>query len=358
MDRIARLLSLSTRASRILEVGPSYNPVAPKSAGWNTHVVDHASREEIQAKYATADVDTTLIEDVDTIWQGGCLHDSVPIALHGSFDTLIASHFIEHTPDLVGFLISASHLLRPNGVIALAIPDRRFCFDYFRSPSLTGDLLEAHAAGRTRHSRRTAWNHMAYSATMDGALGWKPGPTGVPRLMDPFASAAATNAAFRDDAEAPYADYHAWQFSPSGFALAVLELGALGMIDWQIDRLHTPEAFEFFAFLRRGATIFTSNEAMQAARLSLLNAQLMETREQIEFALAGGGLVSATGRQALSSGPARDATDQRLTEIAALLREQNGQLREIGITAAWVRTLLRPARALWRLPGRIARRQR
>lgn len=344
MDRIARLLHRSDRSSRILEVGPSYNPVAPKSAGWNTHVVDHFPRDKLREKYAEAGVDVGVIEDVDTLWQDGSLHDSVASDLHGHFDTLIASHFIEHTPDLIGFLKSAEKLLRPDGVIALAIPDRRFCFDYFRSATMTGDLLEAHAAGRTRHTQRTAWNHMAYSATMDGALGWSPGPTARPSLMDPFAAAADVNARFSD--EAPYADYHAWQFSPAGFALAMLELGQVGAIDWRVERMDRPDAFEFFVFLQRGTTSFRDAKALQAVRLALLMDNLEDTRRQIEFAVAGGGLAASSPLQ--DAGAAAMEGEQNLAEIIATLHRHTDKLTEIGEVAAWVRRLLRPARETWR----------
>ena len=69
MDRMARLLASTTRSERILEIGVGYNPVAPKAAGWRTHVVDHASRDVLQAKDAAASVNVDSIEDVDTIRQ-------------------------------------------------------------------------------------------------------------------------------------------------------------------------------------------------------------------------------------------------------------------------------------------------
>lgn len=150
MDRLTRLRSTFNRSSHILGIGPSHNPTAPKADGWNTHVVDHASREELRAKYAAANVNLDAIEEVDTIWLEGSLADAVPASLHGSFDVLIASHVIEHIPDLAGFLVAAQRLLCRDGVVVLAVPDRRFCFDYFKPPTMTGDVLEARAAHAAR----------------------------------------------------------------------------------------------------------------------------------------------------------------------------------------------------------------
>ena len=51
MDRNTLLLGDATRDSRIIEIGPSHAPIAPKRAGWNSFVVDHADQAELRAKY-------------------------------------------------------------------------------------------------------------------------------------------------------------------------------------------------------------------------------------------------------------------------------------------------------------------
>ncbi|HYZ24442.1 MAG TPA: methyltransferase domain-containing protein, partial [Rhodopila sp.] len=130
MDRVLFLRGSSDVSSQILEIGAGYNPVAPKRGGWRTHVVDHASRDDLCVKYAAAPgVDIGLIEEVDTIWQGGPLQEAVPADLVGAVDTIIASHVLEHFPDLIGFFQSAERLARNAGLLSVAFPDRRYCFD-------------------------------------------------------------------------------------------------------------------------------------------------------------------------------------------------------------------------------------
>jgi hypothetical protein len=277
---------MSDRSGHILESGPSHNPTAPKSAGWHTHVVDHASREELRQKYTGHSVNLDAIEEVDTIWREGSLADAVPAVLHGTFTTLIASHVIEHVPDLAGFLVAAQRLLSEDGVVAVALPDRRFSFDYFKPATLTGDVLEAHAASRACHSRRSVWNEVAYSVTVDGAIAWGQEPINEPVFVQPFANARAADAAFSDAMNAPYVDCHAWQFTPASFALVILELGQLGVIDWRVDQLHGPEGCEFYAFLRRGIDSFADATALQARRMELLRQQMQEMKQQIDFGLA------------------------------------------------------------------------
>ena len=117
----------------LLEIGPSYHPVVPKSEGWRTSIIDHASQAELVAKYAAMGVQTvSSIEPVDFVWRDEALTAIVPTSLHGKYDGLVASHVAEHLPNLIGFLQQAGTLLKSSGVIALALPDKRLCFDFFQ----------------------------------------------------------------------------------------------------------------------------------------------------------------------------------------------------------------------------------
>ncbi len=338
MDRLKRLLGTADRSQTIVEIGAGYCPVAPKAEGWRTHVVDHASRDDLRRKYATAaEVDVQAIEAVDTIWQGGALHEAMPERLLGQVDIIIASHVLEHMPDLVGFLASASRLVRPGGSLSVALPDRRYCFDCLKPWTTTGDLLDAQYRGLTRHSLKTAFNNMAYSAVVDGQLAWGQYPVNLPTLMDPFQVAAQTVSLFRERETGAYEDYHAWQFTPACFRLAMLELAALGATDWHIETLEGPENFEFFALLRRGSK-GVDPASLQAERRDLLIRQLAEAREQIDF------ILGASDRPVRHTPPADDTYHVLLDKLA----EQQATLREMADTLAWLRTVLAPVRRMLR----------
>ena len=348
MDRVSQLLSRSTRASRIIEIGAGYAPVAPKSAGWNTHVVDHADQATLREKYRPAGVNVSAIEPVDTIWQDGALDDALPPPLVGQFDTMIASHVIEHMPDLIGFLNAASRVLAPNGVIAVALPDRRYCFDCYRPASMTGDVLEAHRQRRTRHSLRTAWNHTAYSATLDGRLGWDPLQSGLPALIDPFENSKRVALAYRDDPDSAYSDFHAWQFTPAGFALIMTELGQLGLADWRIDGHVETNGFEFLLFLSRGTERFENEDALRQRRMELIRRQFSELQAQLAMILPD---VIEQDRAAPASG--QDVISAQLGQIRTLLIGQETRLREIEATTRLLGRLLAPLRTV----SRFLRRQ-
>ena len=325
MDRAERLLSRSTRASRILEIGPGYNPIAPKADGWNTHVVDHADRETLRNKFHGLGVDAQRVEEVDTVWHEGALHEAVPAGMHGTFDAVIASHLLEHIPDPVGFLASAAILCRPAAAIALALPDQRFCFDYFQPHSTTGDVLAAHFERRSRHSFAAIWNQFAYSVRLDGAMVKTQETVRRAELMFDFSAAAEYfNMIASQGPETEYRDAHGWIFTPAGFALTMLELGRLGVVDWRIDELHPTEGCEFITFLRRGVAECGA-ESFQHQRLDLLTQRLLERKEQVDFAVAGG-LLPGMPATAPGAAPPGAAPVQHMAGQAAGLAELRAQI--------------------------------
>ena len=335
MDRRIRLLGTADRSQQILELGPGYSPIAAKSGGWRTHVVDHATRDELRAKYASADVDIDLIEEVDTIWRDDPLHEAVPASLADRVDLLIASHVLEHIPDLIGFFKSASRLVRHGGSLSVALPDRRYCFDCFRPVTTTGALLEAHQRKLTRHTLKTAYDHVAYSATVGGQLAWGPRPVTAPVLMDPFEAAARTVTLSNDQGDGLYQDYHAWQFTPASFRLVMLEIAALGASDWRVTELQGPENFEFFGVMRRGGVGGSDPVGLQDERQRLLLAHLAETQEQIGF-------IRGAASQRME--PKAAAYEDLIAQVA----NHDRRLQELKETLGWQRAALGHVRRAWR----------
>lgn len=90
----------ATQAGPGLEIGHSHSPLAPKAAGYNVEILDHATAPELHAKYRDAGVNLDHIEDVDFVWNGAPLPETV--GRRDCYDWIIASHVIEHTPDMPG----------------------------------------------------------------------------------------------------------------------------------------------------------------------------------------------------------------------------------------------------------------
>jgi hypothetical protein len=51
MKREDKILKLINKTGYGVEVGPSYNPIAPKRAGYQVQVIDRMNREELVAHY-------------------------------------------------------------------------------------------------------------------------------------------------------------------------------------------------------------------------------------------------------------------------------------------------------------------
>ena len=287
-SRKCQLLAEATQETRILEIGPSHAPIAPRSAGWNTTVVDHADREGLAAKYRNdVTVDTSCIEEVDFVWTGGPLDALIPRNLHGSFDLLIASHVVEHFPDPVGVLRAAEQLLRPDtGMISLAVPDKRTCFDFFRPLSTTGKMLAAHRDSRSRHLSSDIFDGHAYMAALNGQTGWGWQNAEMVRPLHPIALAHQKFLEADETPEAPYEDCHGWVFTPASFELIILELGELGVIDWRVEKTMPQAGVEFIVHLHRGRRLFTSSEAFEAYRLEVLREVMRDLHLQAKAFLA------------------------------------------------------------------------
>ena len=314
-----------SRSMHLMEIGPSYSPILPKAEGWQTTVVDHAVQPDLVAKYSAMGVATVgRIESVDFVWQHGALAALIPQAMHGSYDGLVASHVCEHFPDLIAFFQDASTLIKPDGLMALALPDKRVCFDFFQPLTTTGDLVAAHVEGRTRHQRRTFFNQVAYFVTRNNEGGWAhTGNTAPLFLANPLSRAQHAYDTADESPASDYYDSHAWTFTPKSFELLILELNLLGHINWAISAIEAASGVEFYVWLKQKRIAMTE-AAINPLRLSLLTAMIYETKDSIaqldEAAVAASGPVP---NRTVAIGMAKPVP-QRAPSIAVVIPLYNG----------------------------------
>lgn len=270
MKRKEIITSLIDRLGVGLEIGPSHDPVAPKAAGYNVRVVDHLSQGELKAKYEGHGVNTDNIESVDVIWRGEALEDLLG---EERYDWIIASHVIEHMPDPIKFIRSCQKVLKENGILSLAIPDKRFCLDHFRPPSSTGQILDAYLEGQTRHTPGQVFDAFSFAARLDGVTSWNPESRGHVDFLHAHGLAGVKLEEYLQSSE--YVDVHGWVFTPSSFRLAIGDLTALGYLTIR-EALFVPTVgCEFFVSLSNSPPLdlpnrlklaeLACNEAFQAS---------------------------------------------------------------------------------------------
>ena len=279
------LMTKLDKFMKIVEIGPSYNPVAPKSEGWRTTIVDYASQSDLKNIYKNH-VLADQIEEVDVVWNGGAISDAFRPETLGSFDALIASHVIEHTPDIVRFLMSCRSLLKTDGRLLLVVPDKRQCFDFFKPTSTSADAFEAFSQHRSRHLKRTQFLHVAFAVTAAGKVSWGWAPPSGLVAAHPFSMARTMFNAVSEDPKSRYTDCHAWFFTPASFELLVLDLRAMDLIDLDTEYVSPPLGSEFVAFLRPRLQGAISPEELATKRMQLLKRGLMELRDQADMLLS------------------------------------------------------------------------
>lgn len=230
-----------------LEIGPSFAPFLPKKDGYNIKIADHLGTEALKAKYASRGVPIDRIEDVDYDLSGTSLAVAVP---RNSFDYVIASHVIEHVPDLITFLAEIWTVLKPGGVLSLVVPDKRFCFDRFRPIAGVGAVIDAHAERRDKPSPgAVAEGLLNYVFNLEDKRIW---PVDAPdqtrfRYNHDIAGRAMVRA------PSAYMDCHVWTYTPLNLLLLVLDLSALGFFAFApLPSFNTdPERGEFYLSLEK-----------------------------------------------------------------------------------------------------------
>ena len=171
MTRNEKLLfSIDPATQSGIEIGPLDKPVVTRDIG-PIRYVDYLSTKELQARYADdPSVDTDRIMQVDYVLGSNTLAQA--IGDMAPVDYVVASHIIEHTPDMIGWMKEIHAILRPGGVLSLAIPDKRYTFDFARSVTRPADVIEAYLHGYRKPSIRQIFDFVSSAVKVDAAQAW------------------------------------------------------------------------------------------------------------------------------------------------------------------------------------------
>lgn len=222
-----------------LEIGPSHHPIVSKKDGYCVEIVDWLDQKGLQEHYKGHGVNLDAIEEVDYVWDGGSYYDLIGKALY--YDYIVASHMIEHTTNFLRFLQDCSKLLKEDGFLRLAVPDKRFCFDHFRDVTGIAEVLNDYYAPNKMHSvGKVAEYHMNVvkyknRISWDKHLGkfgtWKCSNSNY-MFVHSLEEVKENMLKVHENKE--YIDIHHYVFTPSSFQLLVEELRLLNLIDMRI----------------------------------------------------------------------------------------------------------------------------
>lgn len=266
MNRSTTILDLIQQDGYGIEIGPSHSAIAPKRQGFNVEIIDHIDKEGLIEKYKDHNVDTSSIEEVDHIWKGEPYSELVK--KRHSYDWIIASHVIEHTPNLIRFLNDCSDLLNDNGTLVLAVPDKRYCFDHFRPITSLSSVIDGHFENRTNHTPGSTAEYYLNVISKGGKIAWDSTENGQTEFI--HSPQEAKKKMIESWKTQHYTDLHAWCFTPSSFRLLISDLNTLGLINLKESQFYDTIGCEFIISLSR------KESANKKSRLDLLTDQAKE----------------------------------------------------------------------------------
>jgi SAM-dependent methyltransferase len=229
-DKILANLELSKLQG--LEIGALASPLISPTEGAITFV-DHTDTESLRDKYRNdPSVNVDEIVNVSAVWGTKTLPEC--IGAENKFDYVVASHVIEHAPDLVTWLSEIRSVLKPNGCLRLAVPDRRYTFDYLRNESRIYDVLDAYVRRARAPLPRVIIENHKLSVEVDAIAAWAGTlDTGSLRHYNTIENGFAVA---RDVlANGIYHDTHCWVFTPLTFAELCVDMAELNLLDFACD---------------------------------------------------------------------------------------------------------------------------
>ena len=123
-----------------IEIGALHHPlVVPRSA--RVRYVDRMSVADLRTHYP--ELAAVALVPLDVIDDG----ERLAAVADGSEDFVIANHFLEHCEDPISTLANAMRVLKPGGVVYLAVPDKRTCFDRGRPVTSVGHVVADYENG-------------------------------------------------------------------------------------------------------------------------------------------------------------------------------------------------------------------
>jgi hypothetical protein len=144
---------------KCLEIAPLNRPILPKEHP-NTRYLDILSAKELKEHFLN---DPNIIKDdiVDVHY----IHRGQPykeLVCGEKFGLIVASHVIEHVPNLINWLNDIESILDKNGILQMTIPDKRYCFDFRRRLTDISDVIGAYLEDRKKPGPGIVYEHFLY----------------------------------------------------------------------------------------------------------------------------------------------------------------------------------------------------
>ena len=289
--RRATLLAGVTKEMRGIEIAPWISPLTPKREGFHCLSLDVFDTATLlkRAKHDPNISDKLQsIEDVDIVGSATNIAELVHPEQLGTFDYIVSSHNFEHLPDPISFLQGCEKVLKRNGILSMALPDARACFDFFRPHTTLAEWLTALKEKRQKPNAQQVFQAHAYSAFFsdNGQESWAFSLAHDSRKVKVAGSlrAAYDEWLLSSPQDDKYEDVHCTVMTPASFEMLILECRHLGLISMELESISGPRGCEFFVrLINSGAPLELAK--INEARTNLMHKTLMERFQRKRLSL-------------------------------------------------------------------------
>ncbi|MBI36938.1 MAG: hypothetical protein CL568_05075 [Alphaproteobacteria bacterium] len=280
MSRKDKILkNIDVQSMKGIEIGALDRPTISPNEG-SILYADHASTDDLRRKYKD-DSNVNLPEIVDVDFVLGDRNLTHSVGEKNKFDYVIASHVIEHVPDVISWLQDISNVLQDGGILSLVIPDKRFTFDYFRATTTAGELIESYLSRSTRPSTKQIFDFFSTSIKLDAVQRWN-GKLDEAQLAKLHSLSLAEKKSKENLENNEYVDIHCTVYTPKSFFQLIEVLFELDLISFKVVSFFdtSENELEFFVSFQK---IPSSTNKEQARFLKQQSVPKIE-RDSLELA--------------------------------------------------------------------------
>jgi predicted SAM-dependent methyltransferase len=266
-----------------LEIAPYFNPIAPKRDGFNVIILDVCDTEQLRANaYRDPLIPNERIleiESVDIVGSATEIRELLERSAYiGKLDFIISSHNFEHLANPIKFLQGCYDALNMGGVLTMAVPDARACFDHYRFPTKLSEWLEAFFENRERPSPKQVFDDISMRSFYrrdgagEGAVGCN-FANDTPEHFEPIEMLDECYSRWKKELEKPsseYFDSHCSTFFNHSLELMLRDLQHLGLIKFEILEVSETTGLEFYVHLKKSDASPPDREAFYKRRHDLL----------------------------------------------------------------------------------------
>lgn len=231
-----KLLTHVNLADQGLEIGAFLRPTVLKTEG-NIKYLDFYTTEELRDQAAVSGEALQEVVTVDYVARD----DQYDKWVDSRFDYIIANHVFEHVSNPIRWLQMLCGMLNSNGILFLAVPDKKYSFDRYRLDTQLSHLLYDHFSELAHiHPEHSLESALYYDRKLVGKEMEIESQFDIERL--------------RRDTQATHTGIHSHVFQAEYFLEKILNpILYMKLVDFHlIDLANSKQFGEFIVVLKKG----------------------------------------------------------------------------------------------------------